>query len=122
MRQYRRVIGVLLDHHEDVHFPLLVLDLSVLRDCPILLRFHCSASSFPTARTKSWFQRVRRPINEIEPDSRSDVPSTTIAYRRWSHSRFARHRALQRDVLVSRIRRGLLSIDRQPQRDDERRH
>src|SRR5215467_4770216 len=42
VRQYRRVIGVLLEHHEDVHFPLLVLVLRVLRDCPAILRIHCS--------------------------------------------------------------------------------
>src|SRR5215831_931548 len=42
VRQYRRVIGVLLEHHEDVHFPLLVLVLRVLRDCPAVLRIHCS--------------------------------------------------------------------------------
>src|ERR1051325_1315226 len=47
MRQYRRVIGVLLDHHEDVHVPSLVLGLPVLRDCLAFLPFHCSSLLLP---------------------------------------------------------------------------
>src|ERR1041385_7540247 len=76
--------------------------------------------SCPTAPNTNWFQRGPRSLNKIQPDSRPDVPSTTVAYRRWSHSRFARHRALQRVVLVAHPHRAVRAVHGEPQGNDER--
>src|SRR5581483_9437916 len=59
MRQHRRVIGVLLEHHEDVHAPLLYV---VLLVHPYVLRRSVSCRSFTRRSTGSPISlRAHRP-------------------------------------------------------------
>ncbi len=121
MRQYRRVIGVLLEHYEDVHFPLLVLVLRMLRVCPALLRFDCS--HLPDASTcRCVSNESIGPFNEIEPDSRSDVPSTTVAYHARSHSRFALRRIVHCARIHRVLRDGNSNSNDQRHRDHDSQH
>src|SRR5215216_8192819 len=83
MRQHRRVIGVLLEHYEDVHSPLLK---KILLCLPCYLDDPCSARVSSLANITV--------VICSNPDDGSNVPCTTGAYRLRSHRSFHTRRLM----------------------------
>ncbi len=68
------------------------------------------------------FKRVHRALHEIEPDSRSDVPSTTVGYHARSHSRFTVRRIVHCARIQRVLRHGNSNSNHQRRRDHDGQH